>query len=73
MGTYAAVAVNTSTLLAFVKTATLNENAAVNNAISPSLAAILWTMYSTAIDSTGSTEDRTILIMLAGASRWALS
>src|SRR5437763_14726913 len=59
-GTHAAVAAKISTLLAFVVTARANEKTAVKAAIIPSLYDMHVTVYRTAMELTGKTEEITV-------------
>jgi hypothetical protein len=66
--THAAVAANTSTLLAFVPKAKQNENSAVSPATMPRRASILCTKYSTMMAAMGKSEEMAVLTLLTNAS-----
>jgi hypothetical protein len=62
--THAAVPAKISILLAFVATARTKEKMRVKTHTRPSLILVLWTTYSTMIETIGVNEDATVLIML---------
>ena len=67
--TYAVVAANTSTLLAFVMKARIKENNVVKSIMTTNLAKGRLTKYKTKIEEVGSSEDRIVLAVPAKIMR----